>query len=134
MAIDYGTKRTGIAVSDPGRIIATALDTIPTGKIIDFLKQYLVREKVDLFVVGYPRKMNNTPSEMAIPIEKFTQKLKETFPKIPVHWMDERFTSKIAKESMLLDGSKKSERRRKELVDMRSAVLILQSYMEMNKS
>jgi putative holliday junction resolvase len=134
MAIDYGTKRIGLAVTDPERIIATALDTVHSGKVIDYLKNYLQREHVEFFVIGMPRQMNNTPSSAAPFVEEFIRKLYKAFPEIPVKTIDERFTSKIAKESMLLDGTKKSDRRNKELVDQRSAVLILQSYMEMNKS
>ena len=133
MAIDYGTKRTGLAVTDPSGIIATPLDTVPSGKIIEFIRKYIEKEKLSMFVVGYPRKMDNTASPAAIYVDRFLINLKKNFPAISVELMDERFTSKIAKESMLMDGSKKSDRMRKELVDMRSAVLILQSYMEMKK-
>ena len=134
MAIDYGTKRIGLAVTDPERIIATALDTVHPLKIIAYLKKYLEKEEVECFVVGEPRQMDNTPSSITPHVEDFIRKLKIAFPEIPVKRIDERFTSKIASQSMLLDGLKKSDRRNKALVDQRSAVIILQSYMEMNKS
>jgi len=134
MAIDYGTKRIGLAVTDPEQIIATALDTIHPVKIIDYLKKYLEKESVECFVVGEPKQMDNSPSSISPQVEDFIKKLKVAFPEIPVKRIDERFTSKIASQSMLMNGLKKSQRRNKELVDQRSAVLILQSYMEMKKS
>ncbi len=133
MAIDYGTKRIGLAVTDPSRIIATALDTIHPVKIIDYLKKYLEKEEVEYFIVGEPRQMNNTPSEITPHVEDFIKKLKIAFPDKEVKRIDERFTSKIAAQSMLLDGSKKSDRRDKSQIDQRSAVIMLQSYLEMNK-
>ncbi len=134
MAIDYGTKRTGLAVTDPQRIIATALDTVPTGKVIDYLKKYMEKEEVEFFVVGDPRNMDNTPSSVSPHVEEFIRRINKNFPLIPVKRIDERFTSKMAMSSMLIDGSKKSERRDKSLIDKRSAVIILQSFMEMHKS
>jgi putative Holliday junction resolvase len=133
MAIDYGTKRIGIAVTDPNKIIATALDTIHPNKVIEYLKNYIMKEKVECFVVGEPRQMDNSPSPVTPQIEAFIKVLKKTFPGIPVERMDERFTSLIASQSMLEDGTKKSDRRKKELVDQRSAVIILQSYMDKKK-
>jgi putative holliday junction resolvase len=134
MAIDYGTKRIGLAVTDPNRIIATALDTIHPEKIIAYLRKYMEKEQVECFVVGEPLQMNNTPSEITPQINDFIKKLNIAFPDIPIRRIDERFTSKIAAQSMLLDGLKKSERRNKALIDQRSAVIILQTYLEMNKS
>ncbi len=134
MAIDYGTKRTGLAVTDPQRIIATALDTVPTGKVIDYLKKYMEKEEVEFFVVGDPRNMDNTPSSVSPHVEEFIRRINKNFPLIPVKRIDERFTSKMAMSSMLIDGSKKSDRRDKSLIDKRSAVIILQSFMEMHKS
>ena len=134
IAIDYGTKRTGLAVTDPNRIIATALDTIHSMKVIEYLKEYMQKEIVDIFVVGEPRQMDYTPSEITPQIENFIKKLKTAFPSIPVERIDERFTSKMAAQSMLENGMKKSDRRKKELVDQISAVIILQSFMEINKS
>jgi putative Holliday junction resolvase len=130
IAIDYGTKRTGLAVTDPNKIIATALDTIHSEKVIEFLTGYLKREPVECFVVGEPRQMDYTPSEITPQINTFIKKLSEAFPLIPIRRVDERFTSKMAFQSMLQDGSKKSDRRKKELIDQRSAVIILQSYLE----
>jgi len=134
LAIDYGTKRTGLAVTDEEKIIARALDTVPTAKVIEYLKSYIIKENVSMIVIGMPRQMNNTPSTLTPVVEQFIVKLKKTFSEIPVMTVDERFTSKIAMQSMLMDGTKKSERRNKGLVDQRSAVLILQSYMEMQKN
>ena len=130
IAIDYGTKRTGLAVTDPNKIIATALDTVQSVKVIDFLKEYIRKEPVECFVVGEPMQMNYTPSEITPQINIFLKKLSASFPEIPIRRIDERFTSKIAMQSMLMDGSKKSDRRKKELIDQRSAVIILQSYLE----
>jgi putative Holliday junction resolvase len=133
IAIDYGTKRIGLAVTDPLRIIATALDTVPTSGFFEYLKKYLEKEEVECFIVGDPRNMDNTPSDISPMIVNFIKRLEKLYPQIPIKRVDERFTSKIAQQSMLLSGLKKSDRRKKEIVDKRSAVLILQSYMETNK-
>lgn len=133
IAIDYGTKRIGLAVTDPLRIIATALDTVPTSVFFEYLKKYLEKEEVECFIVGDPRNMDNTPSDISPMIVNFIKRLEKLYPQIPIKRVDERFTSKIAQQSMLLSGLKKSDRRKKEIVDKRSAVLILQSYMETNK-
>ena len=130
LAIDYGLKRTGLAVTDPEQIIATALTTVRTHDLMPFLKDYLLKEKVECIVVGDPRTLSNKPSEISPQVEAFVKRLKEAFPGISLERMDERFTSKIAQQSMLLDGMKKTDRQNKELVDQRSAVLILQSFME----
>lgn len=130
IAIDYGTKRTGLAVTDPNKIIATALDTIHSAKVIGYLREYLKKEAVECFVVGEPMQMNYTPSEITPQINSFIKKLSEAFPEIPIRRVDERFTSKMAMQSMLVDGSTKSDRRNKELIDQRSAVIMLQSYLE----
>jgi putative Holliday junction resolvase len=134
MAIDYGQKRVGLAVTDEMQIIATSLTTVRTADIIHFLKDYLSKEKVDCFVVGEPRQMNNTPSESLKFIEPFVRLLKKTFPLVPVERMDERFTSKMAFQAMIDGGLKKKDRQNKELVDSISATLILQSYMEYRKN
>jgi putative holliday junction resolvase len=133
LAIDYGTKRAGIAVTDPEQIIATALDTIHPKDLIKFLKEYTAREKVECFVIGEPKQMDYTPSEITGHINHFIKVLKKEFPDIPVKRADERFTSLIASRSMIENNMKKSDRRNKELVDQISAVLILQSYMERKK-
>lgn len=130
MAIDYGRKRTGLAVTDPDRIIATGLDTVSSHLVFDFLRQYLNRESVDLFVVGEPRQMDNSPSESQVYTEPFVKKLKKTFPTVPVYRIDERFTSKMASQALIDAGAKRSDRQRKDLVDKISAVLILQLFME----
>lgn len=130
MAIDYGRKRVGLAVTDPLQLIATALDTVPTHQIITYLKNYLAQEKVDLFVIGDPKNLDNTPAESAPLVKSFINQLHQQFPHIPIIAYDERFTSKIAFQSMIASGKKKKYRQKKEHVDKISAVIILQSYME----
>jgi putative holliday junction resolvase len=130
LAIDYGRKRTGIAVTDPLQIIANSLTTVPSAELISFLQKYVLSEKVDAFVVGYPRQMNNTPSEAVIYIDPFIDLLKKTFPDKQVFLMDERFTSKMAVQTMIAGGVKKKDRQNKALVDAISATIILQSYLE----
>ncbi|MCR5193746.1 MAG: Holliday junction resolvase RuvX [Bacteroidales bacterium] len=129
MAIDYGIKRTGLAVTDPLGIIASGLDTVETPKLMSYIEAYSRRETVDRFVVGDARHMDNTPSESARYIEPFVIALKKKFPDIPVERVDERFTSKIAFQSMIDSGMSKKKRRDKAIIDTVSAVLILQSYM-----
>jgi putative Holliday junction resolvase len=133
VAIDYGRKRCGIAVTDELRIIATGLTTVGSGEILDFLKDYVAGNIVDCFVVGEPRQMNNEPSESAGYIEPFIRALKRRFPEIPVERADERFTSLLATRTIREAGLKKKDRRDKSLVDMVSATIMLQSYMEMLK-
>jgi putative holliday junction resolvase len=130
LAFDYGTKRTGLAVTDPEQIIATALGTVHPKDLLVYLKKYLASEEVECFVVGEPRQMNNQASQITPQIESFIRLLKKQFPGIPVKRVDERFTSLIATRSLLESGLKKKDRQRKDLVDQASAVLILQSYME----
>jgi putative Holliday junction resolvase len=130
MAFDYGTKRIGIAVTDPMQMIATGLDTIHPNQIIDYLKKYLQTEQVETFVVGEPKQMDNTPSQSAMHVRGFVNLLKKTFPEIPVQMLDERFTSKMASAAILAGGVKKMGRRDKGLVDTVSAVILLQSWME----
>ena len=130
MAFDYGTKRIGIAVTDPMQIIATGLETIHPNQIIDYLKKYFQTEQVERFIVGEPKQMDNTPSQSAIHVKGFVNLLKKTFPDIPVEMLDERFTSKMASAAILQGGLKKMDRRNKELVDTVSAVILLQSWME----
>ena len=133
LALDYGRKRTGVAVSDPLRIIATALDTVPTHTLDTFLDKYISENGVDTIVVGMPRQMDNTPSESYTYIRPFIEKLKKRYPGIAVETEDERFTSLIAKRTIIESGAKKSVRRDKALIDRVSAVIILQSYMEAEK-
>lgn len=129
MAFDYGTKRIGIAVTDPLQIIATGLDTLHPNKIIDFLKSYLQTEQVERFVVGEPKQMDNTPSQSAMHVKGFANLLKKTFPNIPVEMLDERFTSKMASAVIAQSGMGKKARQNKGLVDNISAIILLQSWM-----
>jgi len=130
MAFDYGTKRIGIAVTDPLQLIAGALDTVHPEHIWDYLERYLATESVSEFVVGMPLQMDGSPSQSAQHVRGFSRKLKKKYPAIPVHFMDERFTSKMATASILASGARRKQRQDKALVDTVSAVLILQSYME----
>lgn len=129
LAIDYGQKRVGLAVTDELQIIATGLDTIHVKDIWQYLKAYVKREKVDCFVVGEPVKMDNKPSDAQRFTEPFVKHLKKQFPEITVERFDERFTSKLAHETMFVAGLKKKDRQNKALVDKISATLILQSYL-----
>lgn len=133
LAIDYGQKRVGLAVTDELKIIANALTTVHSKDVISFLKDYISKEKLELFVIGEPKQMNNSPSESAKFVEIFIKKLKKEFPEIPIKKFDERFTSKIAFQSMIDSGLKKKDRRNKEIIDRVSATLILQSYLEANQ-
>ncbi len=130
LAIDYGRKRTGLAVTDPLRIIATSLDTVPTVELLNYLKAYLSREQVDEFVIGMPKTLKNEDSEMAPLVRKVMEELKTAFPGKPIHEADERFTSSIAKRAMIEGGMKKKARQVKGNVDKISAVLILQHFLE----
>ena len=130
VALDYGQKRTGIATTDPLQIIANSLTTIPSSGVIPFLVSYAAKETVDSFVVGYPKQMNNSPSEAVKYIDPFIVPLKKTFPGKEVYLMDERFTSKIALQTMISGGVKKKDRQNKALLDAISATIILQSYLE----
>ena len=121
LSIDYGRKRTGLAVTDPLRIIANGLTTVPTASLITFLKDYFAKENVDLIVVGQPKQLNNQPSESWKYIEPFIRNLKKVFPDMPVELVDERFTSVLAHKAMLDGGLKKKDRQNKELVDEISA-------------
>ena len=131
IGIDYGRKRVGVAVSDPLGIFASALETVHSAKIIEYLKSYAEKENVVRFVVGYPINMNGAPSEAAKDIDVFLKHLAKAFPHNPVTLEDERFTSVLANRAILESGVKKKERREnKKLVDKVSAVIILQSYLE----
>ncbi|MDB2657700.1 Holliday junction resolvase RuvX [Flavobacteriaceae bacterium] len=129
LAIDYGVKRTGIAVTDELQIIASGLITVKTDKLIKFLIDYTNKEQVELFIVGLPKQMNNSDSESEKHILSFLKQLKKSLPKIPIKRIDERFTSKIAFQTMIDSGLKKKQRRNKGLVDEISATIILQSYL-----
>ena len=134
LSIDYGQKRTGIAVTDPLQIIANGVTTVPSGQIFDFLKTYLQTEQVETIVVGLPKQLNNEFSENMKYIEPFVKKLKTIFPDIPVEYFDERFTSTLAHRTMLEGGMKKKDRKNKAKVDEISAVIILQGYLESKKN
>lgn len=130
LAIDYGTKRTGIAVTDSLRIIATPLETVPSTELLDYLKTYLQKETVDEFVVGMPKTLKNEDSAIAPLVRKFVEELKNTFPDKPIHLADERFTSSMAMRAMIDGGMKKKDRQVKGNVDKISATIILQSFLE----
>lgn len=129
LAIDYGLKRTGLAVTDPLRIIATPLEVVASQALLEYLKAYTTRETVDVFVVGLPKTLSNEDSSLAPHVRGFIEKLKMTLPAIPVVTIDERFSSSIAKRSMLEGGMKKKDRREKGNVDKISATILLQDYM-----
>ncbi len=130
MAIDYGTKRTGLAVTDTNRIIATALETVPSHELIKFIQSYTQKEVVDEFVVGMPKTLSNEDSEIAPLVRKFVENLKKTFPDKTVHLADERFTSSMALQAMIDGGMKKKDRQVKGNVDKISATIILQAFLD----
>ena len=129
LAIDYGKKRTGLAVTDVLQIIANGLTTVPTHTLMDFILDYVKREPVERIVVGLPKQMNNQPSENMVRIEPFVNRLRKVLPNIPVEYVDERFTSVIAQRTIRESGIGKMARRDKSLVDKVSAAIILQDYM-----
>lgn len=129
LSIDYGKKRTGIAVTDPMRIIATALDTVPSHELLRYLQTYLQKEQVSEFVIGLPKTLSNADSENAARVRQFVEKLKIVFPDKKIHLVDERFTSSIAQRAMIDGGMKKKDRREKGNVDKISAVIILQDFL-----
>ena len=130
LAIDYGLKRTGIAVSDPMRIIATALDVVDSQKLMGFLKDYFQKEQVDELVLGLPKQLNNQDTDMTSHVNKLADALKKIFPDKPLALVDERFTSSIAQQTMISGGMKKKDRQVKGNADKISATLILQTYMQ----
>ncbi|XVJ65799.1 MAG: Holliday junction resolvase RuvX [Lacibacter sp.] len=129
LCIDYGGKRTGIAVTDPLQIIATGLTTIDTKDFIKFLKEYFSKEQVEKIIIGMPLNMDNTATHATPLVENAIKQLKKHFPNMPVETVDERFTSKMAKDAMLEMGLKKKQRRDKKLVDEIAATIMLQEYM-----
>lgn len=133
LAIDYGSKRTGLAVTDPLKLIANGLATVPTHQLLSYLQEYLRKEKVEKFVVGKPMTLRNQPSDNMKNVEQGVKMLRKHFPLIPIEMVDERFTSSIAHRAMIDGGLKKKDRQNKALVDEISAVIILQSYMESNR-
>jgi putative pre-16S rRNA nuclease len=130
LAFDFGTKRTGMAVTDEGKKIAFPLQTEPTYKIFDFITKYQKDNAIDRFVVGEPKRLNNTATHATKYVEEFVVKLKKQFPDIPIDRIDERFTSSLAMQSMIDSGLKKKQRQNKETVDTTSATIILQSWIE----
>ena len=134
LAIDFGRKRVGLAVTDPLQIIATRLETVSSATIWKFLEDYFAREPVDRVVVGYPVQLNNQPSEALNYINPFLKAFTRKYPAIPVELADERFTSSLAHRAMLDGGLKKTDRQNKALVDGISATIILQSWLEQNRN
>lgn len=134
LAIDYGRKRTGLAVTDPLQLIANGLTTVATHELMDYLTNYVKRESVERIVVGQPRQMSGEPSENMQRISVFVEQLKKRLPDVPVEYFDERFTSVLAHKAMLDGGLKKKDRQNKALVDEISATIILQGWMEARHS
>ena len=134
LAIDYGRKRVGLAVTDPLQLIANRLTTVQAHVIFDFLTDYFSKEEVDLVVVGYPKTMKDEPSESIRYINPFLKQFQKKFPTVELELVDERFTSKIAFQTMIDAGLKKNDRQNKELVDAISATLILQFYLEQRRN
>ena len=130
LAIDYGRKRTGIAVTDTLQIIANGLTTVPTAQLMSFLSNYFAKETIDRVVIGLPKQMNNEVSDNMANITPFINRFKKLYPSIPIEYVDERFTSVLAHRAMIDSGLKKKDRQNKALVDEISATIILQSYME----
>lgn len=133
LAIDYGLKRTGIAVTDEMQIIASGLTTVPSETALQFLKDYFAKEKVEKVLIGEPKQMNNEPSQSAPLIEAFVQNFRQEFPDMPVVRTDERFTSKLAFRAMVSSGLKKKQRQDKGLIDEISATIMLQDYLSSNR-
>ena len=132
LAIDYGLKRTGIAVTDEMQIIASGLTTVDSASVISFLKKYFIDEKVEKVLIGEPKQMNGSPSESAPIIEKFIVEFKQHFPQMQLIRVDERFTSKMAFQTMIDSGLKKKQRQNKALIDEISATIMLQDYLSRN--
>lgn len=133
LAIDYGRKRVGLAVTDYMQVIATKLTTVPTIDIFPYLKDYMSREEVDAIVVGDPKQLDNTPSESAKLVHIFVDNLAKAFPDKDIYMVDERFTSKIASQTIAQSGLRKKKRQDKSLIDSVAAVIILQDFMQMKK-
>ncbi|MBB1138970.1 Holliday junction resolvase RuvX [Myroides sp. WP-1] len=132
LAIDFGQKRTGIAVTDELQIIASGLTTVNTGELMSFLKDYFQKEKVDRVIIGEPKRLNNEPSEITPILNAFIDTFKNAYPTMPVERIDERFTSKMAFQTMIDSGLKKKQRQNKALIDEIAATIILQDYMGRN--
>lgn len=130
IGIDYGLKRVGLATTDPMQLICTGLKTVASSEVLTYLKKYCADNDVEAFVIGESKNLDNSRSQVADAIDAFAEKLKQQFPTTPIHWIDERFTSKMAQQSMVMSINKKKKRQQKALVDEISATLILQSYLE----
>ena len=130
IALDYGRKRTGIAVTDPLQIIATGLTTVETTQLVYFLKKYFSEEAVEEAILGYPTNLDGTPTDITHKVEKFATQFQKIFPHIPIKLVDESFTSKMAFQTMIDSGLKQKARRNKALVDEISATILLQGYLE----
>ncbi|HXA01840.1 MAG TPA: Holliday junction resolvase RuvX [Cytophagaceae bacterium] len=133
VAIDYGTKRTGLAVTDPLRIFATGLETVPSAEVLVYLRKYDEKEGIESFVIGMPKTLNNEPSENARFVSAFIDLLKKQFPEKTIFLIDERFTSSMALDAMIRGGMSKKDRKNKGNADRISATIILQSYLEMKR-
>ncbi|RNL50781.1 Holliday junction resolvase RuvX [Pedobacter jejuensis] len=133
LAFDYGTKRIGIAVTDPLQIIATGLDTVHPNHAIEYIQKYLLTEQVEAFVIGDPKQMDGSDSDSKQHAKGFSTLLKKAFPNIPQYWVDERFTSKMAQQAIMQSGLKKTDRQNKARVDTIAATIILQYFMETNR-
>jgi putative holliday junction resolvase len=129
LAIDYGGKRVGLAVSDPSRMIATGLTTVHSRDVIPFLQEYVSKETVDTIIVGLPKSLNNEATDATEMVENFIKHLTRTFPQLEIIPIDERFTSKLAMQTLVMGGAKKEKRKNKEIIDELSAVILLQGYM-----
>ncbi|XCI75414.1 MAG: Holliday junction resolvase RuvX [Flavobacteriales bacterium] len=134
LSIDYGSKRTGLAVTDPMKLIASGLNTVPTEKLMVFLSTYLGQEIIEKIIIGWPKQLNGQEAPIETSIQKFINKLHKKYPNITIERIDERFTSKLALNAMIEAGLKKKRRRDKALIDQISATIILQSYLDQNKS
>jgi len=132
LAIDYGSKRTGIAVTDPLKIIATGLTTVNSKELIAFLKNYFSKEEVELVIIGEPKNMDDSDTHATALVKKFIEEFKKKFPRHPIKKVDERFTSKMASQAMIDMGLKKMQRRDKKLIDEIAATIILQDYLQAN--
>ena len=134
VAIDFGAKRTGLAVTDPLQIIASALETIPSHTVVAYMKKYALTEPIEAFVVGLPKRLDGTDTDNTPRVQSFVRALQNALPEIPVHLHDERFTTKMALQAMIASGSSRKDRREKAgNIDKVSAAIILQSFMEQNK-
>ncbi|MBQ7662673.1 MAG: Holliday junction resolvase RuvX [Prevotella sp.] len=133
LSIDYGRKRTGLAVTDPLQIIAGGLATVSTSELFDWLKAYVAKETVERIVIGEPRQLDGSPSENLARVQQFVNRWRKAMPEVPIEFYDERFTSALAHQAMLDGGLKKKARQNKALVDEISATIILEDYMRSRK-